>query len=120
MSQLIKAGKAPLLLAGASVGLVSWGHQHKGRSGSSDSGPSTPRAVKQYVLTSPRGIFAIASPGPAQCEAAGGAGGGRPIFVSTSRRDDRMAAEARVKAKGFLRDLLSMWETTSDSDTHPW
>lgn len=129
MSQLIKAGgKAPLLLAGASVGLVSWG-QHKdgggkdGGGSGSGSGASTPRVTKQYVLTSPRGLFAIASPGPAQCEGSSGDGGGRPIFVSTSRRGDRMAvaaeSEARLKAKGFLREVLNMWGT-SDSDTHPW
>ena len=122
MSQLIKAGKAPVLLAGASVGLVSWGHQHKGRSGSSDSGPSTPRAVKQYVLTSPRGIWAIASPAPAQCEgssAAGGPNGRQPVFVS-DRVKVAAEAEARLRAMNMLRDVVSMWETSTDSDTRPW
>jgi hypothetical protein len=124
MAQFI-GKKAPILLAGASVGLVShMTHQHKdGGIGGGDAGgkdrASTPRAAKQYGLVSPRGIFAIASPAPAQCE-----GGSRPVFVSTSRKGDRAAvaaeSEARLRAKNMLRDVVSMWETSTDSDTHPW
>lgn len=128
MSYINKAGKPTLLLAGASVGLASWGGHHN-HNNNKDRHPgaastSTPRAAKQYQLTSPRGIFAIASPAPAQCEGSSGGKGPKPIFVSTSRKGDRAAvaaeSEARLRAKGMLREVVDMWGTSTESDTHPW
>jgi len=126
MSHLInKAGaKAPLLLAGASVGLVSWNqqHQHQHPHHQHHKDRAAARAAKQYVLTSPRGIWAIASPAPAQCEgssAAGGPNGRQPVFVS-DRVKVAAEAEARLRAMNMLRDVVSMWETSTDSDTRPW
>ena len=51
--------------------------------------------------------------------AAGGPNGRQPVFVS-DRVKVAAEAEARLRAMNMMRDVVSMWETSTDSDTRPW